>query len=90
MAKKKIDQSISATCKDCGKDFVITPEEQRYFKSIGFELPKRCTDCRKARKDAKKAAEAKENARLEAIEKEKREKKWEEEEKEIHQGRLLL
>lgn len=83
MAKKKIYQSISSTCKDCGKDFVITPEEQRHFKAMGFELPKRCIDCRKVRKDAKKAAEAKENARLKAIEKEKREKKWEEDEKEL-------
>lgn len=83
MAKKKIYQSISSICKDCGKDFVITPEEQRYFKAMGFELPKRCNDCRKARKDAKKAAAAKENERLKAIEKEKREKKWEEDEKEL-------
>ena len=59
MVKNKY-KSIPCKCKDCGKDFVITPGEQRYFKGIGLELPKRCIDCRKDRKDAKKAAEEKE------------------------------
>ena len=83
MARKKIYQSIPSTCKDCGKDFIITPEEQRYFKAMGFNLPKRCSDCRKVRRDARKEAEAKKNARLKAIEKEKCEKKWEEDEKKL-------
>ena len=83
MAKKKNYESIVSTCKDCGKDFIITPEEQRHFKAMGFEFPKRCIDCRKVRKNAKKSAKAKEKERLKAIEKEKREKKWEKDEKEL-------
>lgn len=47
MEKVKIFEPISATCKDCGKDFIITVEEQKHFKSLGFELPKRCHECRK-------------------------------------------
>lgn len=46
-------------CKDRGKSFVITTEEQKHFKSMGFELHKWCQDCRKIRKEAKGAAEAK-------------------------------
>lgn len=83
MAQKKIYEPISSTCKDCGKSFIITPEEQRYFKSMGFELPKRCQDCRRIRKEAKKAAEAKEKASREALDKEERQKKWEADEKEL-------
>ena len=83
--RKKAYTPISCTCKDCGKSFVITPEEQRYFKSKGFELPKRCQDCRRIRKEARKAAEAEKLARQEALNKEKQRKKWEVDEKELEQ-----
>ena len=50
---------------------------------MGFELPKRCCECRKKRKEEKRAAEAKIKEKQEALENEKRQKKWEKDEKEI-------
>ena len=44
MAKVKI------VCKDCGKEFTVDEKEQEWYKEKGFELPKRCLDCRKKRK----------------------------------------
>lgn len=37
-------------CKDCGKEFVFTDNEQRDFKRKEWEAPKRCPDCRSAKK----------------------------------------
>lgn len=45
------------TCKDCGCEFVVSEKEQNWYKERGFELPKRCYQCRKDRreKDASKS-----------------------------------
>lgn len=50
-----MDQTIQ--CKDCGRDFVFTMGEQRFFKKLveegkmeEYTPPKRCVSCRKARK----------------------------------------
>lgn len=83
MGKVKKFEPISAICKDCGRDFIITVEEQKRFKSLGFELPKRCCECRKKRKEEKRVAEAKIKEKQEILENEKRQKKWEKEEKAI-------
>lgn len=40
-------------CKDCGKSFPISPEEEKFYTSKGLQLPKRCKECRKARKEQK-------------------------------------
>lgn len=85
MEKVKRFELISATCKDCGRDFIITADEQKRFKSLGFELPKRCCECRKKRKEEKRAAEAKIKEKQEVLENEKQQKKWEKDEKEIEQ-----
>lgn len=45
MGKVQKIEPISAICKDCGRDFIITVEEQKRFKLLGFELPKRCCEC---------------------------------------------
>lgn len=82
---KKLYQPISAVCKDCGKDFVITSEEQKYFRSKGYVLPKRCLECRKIRKEARSAAEHEEREIWEAIEKEERQKRLEKDERELEQ-----
>ena len=37
-------------CVDCGRDFVFTDGEQRYFFSKGLSQPKRCHACRERRK----------------------------------------
>lgn len=33
-------------CKDCGKEFYITPNKQKEFAEKGFPLPTRCMSCR--------------------------------------------
>lgn len=38
-------------CKDCGKKFIFTENEQKFYAEKGFENnPVRCLECRKARK----------------------------------------
>lgn len=37
-------------CVDCGRAFEVSAEEQAWYKEKGFELPKRCNDCRKERR----------------------------------------
>lgn len=71
---------INSICKDCGKEFTISPEEQKHFRAMGYELPKRCKDCRQIRKAARKAVEMEKHAILAAQEQEKRQRKWEEDE----------
>lgn len=44
---------LKRTCKQCGKEFVISDQEIRFFKSKNLNLPKRCKDCRAANKQAK-------------------------------------
>lgn len=41
---------ITFTCKECGKRFSNSPEDQRFYISKGLQLPKRCKDRRKIRK----------------------------------------
>ncbi|WDU84185.1 zinc-ribbon domain-containing protein [Caloramator sp. Dgby_cultured_2] len=42
------DKSI--ICKDCGKEFIFTEGEQKFYKEKGFENdPVRCPRCRKAK-----------------------------------------
>lgn len=39
------------TCVDCGRQFVFTAGEQRFYEQKGFQnKPNRCPDCRQARK----------------------------------------
>lgn len=73
MPRQRRLELVSVSCKDCGRTFEITPAEQEHFKSLGFELPKRCPACRKVRRDARKAE----------AEKVRTQKKWEEEEAEL-------
>lgn len=45
-------------CKDCGKEFVWTAGEQKFYADKGFEnSPTRCQDCRKQRKKEKRAGD---------------------------------
>jgi len=44
-----IDKQL--VCKDCGRDFVFTENEQKFYIEKGFNSePVRCKDCRTARK----------------------------------------
>lgn len=63
-------------CKDCGKEFDITPGEMKFFSSKKLELPKRCPDCRKSRKAAREDIE--------------RHRKWEEDERKLQELLLSL
>lgn len=38
------------TCLDCGREFIFTAGEQRYFWSKGLSEPKRCKACRISRR----------------------------------------
>lgn len=40
----------SITCSDCGKLFSITFKDKEYYEKRGYELPKRCPNCREAKK----------------------------------------
>jgi CxxC-x17-CxxC domain-containing protein len=52
------DQTIS--CKDCGKDFTFTAQEQQYYADQGFKnVPTRCLDCRKNMREKKEATKPK-------------------------------
>ena len=46
------DQDLEIICSEpgCGKSFLFTVSEQKYFKDRNLYQPKRCPDCRKARK----------------------------------------
>lgn len=37
---------IGIECIICGKKFVFTAEEQKWYQKMGFSRPKRCPDCR--------------------------------------------
>ena len=37
---------MKRNCVDCGKEFTLTEGEIKFYKSKGFELPKRCKECR--------------------------------------------
>lgn len=39
-------QNQTITCKDCGREFVWTAEEQEFYQQKGFNAPLRCKDCR--------------------------------------------
>ena len=41
------------TCRDCGKDFTWTAEEQDFYEQKGFSQPQRCKECRMKAKTAR-------------------------------------
>lgn len=53
MTQQKIYKPISVVCRDCGKHFVVSVKEQKYYEALNFKLPKRCNDCRQIRKKTK-------------------------------------
>lgn len=40
----------SVICKECGTEFVITVDDQKFYADKGFKEPKRCKDCRRLRR----------------------------------------
>ena len=41
---------IKRKCKQCGKEFVLSDSEIKFFNDKNLELPKRCSECRKENK----------------------------------------
>lgn len=37
-------------CRECGREFLFTPEEQEFYSRQGYGRPGRCKDCRRAAK----------------------------------------
>lgn len=42
-------EDITIECVSCGKPFIWTTGEQKFFQKMGFKSPRRCPICRKAR-----------------------------------------
>ena len=40
---------INLTCRQCGKEFVLTEAEREFYELKGFTLPSRCKECRSVR-----------------------------------------
>lgn len=45
---------IKRKCKQCGKEFVLSDSEIKFFNDRNLELPKRCSECRKENKNNNK------------------------------------
>lgn len=44
---------MKRTCKQCGKEFVLSQSEIDFYKSKNLSIPKRCKECREANKQAR-------------------------------------
>lgn len=44
---------VYLTCADCGKEFFLTRKNAEKFKSLGFDMPKRCFRCHQLKKSDK-------------------------------------
>jgi DNA repair exonuclease SbcCD ATPase subunit len=40
------ESDIILNCRQCGKNFLFTKAEQEFYEEKGFDLPRRCKDCR--------------------------------------------
>ncbi|MFQ5997591.1 MAG: zinc-ribbon domain containing protein [Dehalococcoidales bacterium] len=45
------DADINLTCRQCGKEFVLTKAEHEFYELKGFSLPSRCKKCRSTRQN---------------------------------------
>lgn len=46
----EVIEPIYCNCIDCGEEFVITPVEIKFYRRLGYAMPKRCESCRKKKK----------------------------------------
>lgn len=42
---------IKITCRQCGKEFVFTKDDQAFYEQRGLTAPRRCKECRSAKRD---------------------------------------
>lgn len=45
------DADIKLTCRQCGREFVLTKAEQEFYELKGFSLPARCKECRSTKQN---------------------------------------
>jgi hypothetical protein len=45
---------LTINCKQCGKDFVFSEDEQEFYKTRGFSTPQRCKSCRASQRQQAK------------------------------------
>lgn len=55
MIEEPIFKNYTCIESDCGKQFLLTEGEERFFTDKGLFVPKRCPECRKKRREAKQA-----------------------------------
>lgn len=48
---------MKRTCKQCGKEFIITQSEINFYKSKNLSIPKRCKECRQSNKQQRENTE---------------------------------
>jgi len=46
-------QDRKLVCQDCGKEFIFSASDQKFYHEKVFQDPKRCPACRQAKKQAK-------------------------------------
>ena len=42
-------EDVKIKCQDCGKEFIFTERDQKFYEEKGYVPPKRCKFCRNAR-----------------------------------------
>lgn len=55
---------MQRTCKQCGKEFILSQSEISFYKSKNLNLPKRCKECREANKKAKDTEKTEEHKQI--------------------------
>lgn len=50
IGEEEVIEPIYYNCVDCGEEFVVTPVEIKFYKRLGYAMPKRCENCRKKKK----------------------------------------
>lgn len=72
----KGNSTLVRTCTNCGQKFVFSREAQEYYRSLNWQAPNTCFECRKKRKQELEA-------KREEVERAERQKKWEQNQKEF-------
>jgi DNA-directed RNA polymerase subunit RPC12/RpoP len=49
----EIIEPMTLTCIGCGKEFILSEEEQYWYHDLEYALPKRCPECRKSKRSEK-------------------------------------
>lgn len=40
-------------CSSCGREFTISPSEQKFYQKRGYKVPKKCYDCKTKEREVK-------------------------------------